>query len=147
MGCAILYQQLHNVDRDLDTLRRLSVEESHPAFQDLWRQRGSILSRVGQKSPRDIISISHEEVLSRLQALGLEYAGGSPGYTAEELKDATVRIWYDIESGWMSEGRMKPGGPPIYHMITAEVAVDFIKHQETPEMIAHALTEDEYIGE
>lgn len=147
MGCGVYWQQFKTVERDLASLRRLTVEESHPAYQALWKQRGALLARVGEKLPRVTIPITHEEVLGRLHALGLEYAGASPGFTAEELEKAVVKVWYDIEESWFAEARFKPGSPPIYRSLTAEEAVSFIKHEETPALIARVFTEDEYYGE
>ncbi|MBU2177755.1 MAG: hypothetical protein KJ556_21895 [Gammaproteobacteria bacterium] len=147
MGCGVYYQQLHNIEDDLDTLRRLGIDEEHDAYRALDTQRGELLTRIGQKFPRKVLSITHEDVLSRLQALGLEYAHGSPGFTAEELKNAKIRVWYDIEESWQAEARFKPDSKPIYRSISAEDAVALIKHEETPALIAHLFIEDEYIGE
>ena len=147
MGCAIYYRQLHNIENDLRLLDRAGVSEGNPVYDELYRQRGSLIARLGQKTPRVTIFITHEEVLGRLHALGLEYAGGSPGFTIQELENAFVRIWYDIETGWSSEGRLKPSSPPVYRRIEFDEAVAFIKHEESPAMIAHALGEEEYFGE
>ena len=56
----------------------------------------------------------------RLAALGLVLATHSPSYTIEELKDAIIRLWRREEGGDLAEVRIKPGAPPIYHVVTPE---------------------------
>lgn len=147
MGCGVNWTKLHRVEKDMATLRRLGVEESHRAYQALYRQRGELLARMGKKLPRKQIAMAYEEVVSRLRTLGLVYASASPGYTREELKDAVIRTWWDDEMGFMTEARFRRGSHPIYNSISAEDAALFIKGEETGEMIATAFHEDEYLGE
>ena len=47
----------------------------------------------------------------------------------------------------MVEGREKPGGPPVYKAVSAEVAVSVIKGELTPDMILTLVKPDEYLGE
>jgi len=147
MGCGVYWWKVHRVEEDLATLRRLTVEEYHPAYQALYRQRGELLAKVGWKSPRRTIAMAYEEVVSRLRTLGLVYASASPRYSREELKDAIIKVWWDDEMGFMTEARFKPKSPPIYRSISAEDAAAFIKGEEAGEQIATAFHEDEYYGE
>lgn len=147
MGCGVYWWKLHRVEADMKTLSRLTVEESHPAYQALYRERGELMARVGLKFPRRQIAMAYEEVVSRLRTLGLVYASASPGYSREELKDAVIKVWWDDETGFMTEARFRRRSPPIYNSISAEDAVAFIKGEETGEQIATAFHEDEYIGE
>lgn len=141
------WRQVHQAEDDLATLRRLGIEETHPAYQRVWEQREAALATIGYKVPKPVTAITHVEVLSRLHALGLVYAGASPGFTIEELKDAVVTIWRDAEEGWMSEARFKTKGKPIYRSLTLEEAVAFIKGEESGELIAKVFMEEEYYGE
>lgn len=147
MGCGVYWQQVHTLDESLRALENAGIGEDNPAYQVIWQQRGEVISTIGKKFPRKVVAISHEGVLSRLHTLGLEYAGASPGFTAEELKNATIKVWLDIESGWMAEARFRPGAPPIYRKLTAEQAISLIKREETPKLIAQLFHEDDYIGE
>ena len=141
------YQQLHNVDNALAQLERVGFGPGTEAYDTLWRQRGETVARIGYKYPRGSVTISHEEVLRRLETLGLEYAARSPGFSKEELKDAVVRVYLDVEGGWMAEARFKPKGKPIYHSLTTDEAMAFIKGEESGELIAKVFEEDEYLGE
>lgn len=147
MGCGVYWWKIQRVEEDMATLRRLTVEPSHPAYQALYRQRGELMGNVGRKLPRRTIAMVYEWVVSRLRTLGLLFASASPGFTIEELKDAIIKVWWDDEMGFMTEARFKPKSPPIYNSISAEDAAAFIKGEETGEQIATAFHEDEYYGE
>lgn len=58
-----------------------------------------------------------------------------------------VRAWFDPEFGFMVEGRVRPGAPPVYKMVPAEVAAAVIKGELTPDMIKTLVKPDEYLGE
>jgi len=113
------WEQVHEIDRALGTLRRYGLEQT-PAFGQLFDIRGKLMARVGFKFPR---------VLSLLAKL----VGLSPG---------EFRLWHDVESGWMSEARARPRALPVYKAISDEVAMTILKEEITPELEAILLTPD-----
>jgi len=125
MGCGVYWQQIHELDRTLGTMERYGITATDPAYQALWEKRGGLLAQVGTKVPRDTI------------LLALSF-GFSPGI---------IKLWEDVEAGWMSEARVKPGAPPVYHAVSDEVAMAILKKEITPELEAILMTPDEYLGE
>lgn len=147
MPCGIYWQQVRVTERALGDLERVGFGPGTAPYEAVYKKRGALLGQIGRKFPRESVTISHETAVRRLEVLGLVYAAGSPGFTKEELKDAVVRVFLDIESGWMAEARFKPRGKPIYHSLTPDEAMAFIKGEESAALIAHVFTEDEYLGE
>ena len=126
MGCGVYWQQVREVERALGALRpHLAIPGVGEALGTLTSLRGELLAKVGFKFPRTISQI-------------LKLAGLSPG---------TVTLWHDIESGWMTEARVKPGAPPVYHYVNDDVALAILKGELTHELEAELMTPDDYIGE
>lgn len=119
------YNQLHEIERALSTMRKFGIPEVSDAYQTLYKLQGKLMAQVGFKIPRP---------LSLLTTL----AGLSPG---------VIKVWHDAESGWMSEARERPGAPPVYKAISDEVAVAILKRELTPELERELMTPDEYYGE
>jgi len=96
-------------------MRLAKVQLEHPAYQQLLRARGSLLSSPGFKVPRTIIEL-------------IKFVAASPG---------ELTLWHDAESGWMLEVRELPGSPPVYTAVPDEVAMDIVQgrriheHHET----------------
>jgi len=147
MGCGVYWQQIRELERALGTMERFGILETDPAYQALYGKRGALLAEVGKKFPRTTIPIAKVSVWQRMKRLFLGWISGSPIYTIDELKDATIKLWHDVESGWMSEARIRPSALPIYHSVSDEVAMAILKDELTPEMMAELLTPDEYLGE
>lgn len=126
MGCGVYWQQVHETDRAISSLRlHLDIPGVSEATRELYSIRGQLLARVGIKYPRTITKI--------LKLIGL-----SPG---------TVTLWHDVESGWMTEARARPGAPPVYKAASDEVALVILKREVTHELEAQLLTPDPYLGE
>ena len=125
MGCGIYWNQVNEIERALSTLRKFGIPEVSEAYQKLFSIRGKLMAQVGFKFPRTVIQ------LIKLVAL-------SPG---------VITIWHDIESGWMSEARTRPGAPPVYKRVSDEVAMAILKGELTKELETTLMTPDEYIGE
>ena len=125
MGCGIYWNQIRELEKAMGTMRRFGILESNPAFRQLFAARGKLMAQVGFKFPRTIIQL-------------VKLVGMSPG---------SITLWEDIESGWMAEGRVKPGAPPVYHYITDEQAVAIINRDVSPELHDYLMTEDPYLGE
>ena len=119
------YNELHEIERALSTMRKFGIPEVSEAYQKLYGIRGQLIKQVGFKIPRP---------MSLLKIL----LGLSPG---------TVKVWHDAESGWFSEARTKPGAPPVYKHITDEVAIKLLKGELTKELETTLMTPDDYIGE
>jgi len=125
MGCGVYWQQIHEVERAMGTMRRFGISELSPSYLSLSATRGKLLKQVGFKYPRTILQL-------------IKLVGLSPG---------SITLWEDIESGWLAEGRVKPGAPPAYHYITDEQAVAILKKKVTPELHDFLMTPDPYLGE
>jgi len=125
MGCGVYWQQIHEVERALETMERYGISTTDPAYLALEGQRGALLTQVGIKFPRTFFQVAKS-------------FGMSPG---------VITLWEDVESGWMSEARERPGAPPIYHYVSDEVAMAILKKEVTPEMREYLFTPDPYLGE
>lgn len=126
MGCGVLWSQIHELDRALKALKpRIDIPGISDAYNLLNAERGKLLTQVGLKFPRTIMQL-------------LKLSGLSPG---------TVTLWHDVESGWMSEAREKPGAPPVYKRVSDEVAMVILKGELTHELEVELMKPDEYLGE
>jgi len=119
------WYQVRKVEGDLETLRRLGVEETHPAYQALFAERGKALANVGYKAPRT-------------QAWVMDWATWSP---------TLVRLMEDTELGFVAVVKAFKGAPPVYKRVSGEVAVAIIKGEVTPELKEALLKPDDYLGE
>jgi len=125
MGCGVYWQQIHETDRAMRVMRLHGISEAAAPFRELYRLRGKLMAQVGVKFPRTT-------------SLLMKLIGLSPG---------TISLWHDVESGWMSEARARPGAPPVYKSVSDEVAMAILKQEVTHELEAQLLTPDEYLGE
>ena len=125
MGCGVYWQQIHEVERALSTMERFGISTEDPAYLALYGQRGKLLAQVGTKFPRTFFQVARS-------------FGMSPG---------VITLWEDVESGWMSEARTRPGAPPVYHYVSDEVAMAILKRELTPELEKYLMTPDPYLGE
>ena len=106
-------------------MRRFGIPDVSDAYQKLFSIRGKLMAQVGFKFPRTVTQL--------IKVLGL-----SPG---------SITVWHDIESGWMSEARSRPGAPPVYKRVSDEVAMAILKREVTKELEAELMKPDEYLGE
>lgn len=125
MGCGIYYNQIREVERALSAMRRFGIAETAPAYKQLYAIRGKLLKQVGFKFPR-------------ITSLLAKLVGLSPG---------EVRLWHDLEAGWMVEARAGPGAPPIYRSVSDEIAMTILKGELTKELEATLMAPDDYLGE
>jgi len=125
MGCGVYWQQIGTADRALRDLERLGLGPGTEAYNAVLGQRGALLAEVGRKFPRIDYSLS----------------------MWREFSPQRIRAWFDPEFGFMVESRVRPGAPPMYKMVSAEVAAAVIKGEITPEMKAILIKPDEYLGE
>ena len=125
MGCGIYWHQINQLDRALETMGRYGIPEDSEAYQSLYAERGSLMAQIGQKFPRTTLQM-------RL---------------IEALYSPVIRLWHDIESGWMVEAREKPGAPPVYKSVGDEVAMAILKGEVTHELEEELARPDEYLGE
>ena len=120
MGCGVYWQQVHEIERALGTMRRFGISELAPSYLQLDSIRGKLMAQVGFKFPRQL------SLLAKLVGL-------SPG---------EFRLWHDAEAGWMSEARARPGAPPVYKAVSDKVAMAILKEEVTPELEQQLLTPD-----
>jgi len=125
MGCGVYWQQVHETDRAMRALRLRGIPITNPAMTELSALRGKLLAQIGIKYPR-VTSL-----LAKIIAL-------SPG---------SIKLWHDVESGWMVEARIKPSSPPVYHSVDDDVAAMIVRGEMTHELEKRLMTPDEYIGE
>ena len=125
MGCGVYWQQVHEIERALGTMEKFGIDPASEAYRKLYAERGKLMKQIGFKFPR---------VVNPLATL----SGMSPGI---------IKLWHDIESGWMSEAREQPGAPPVYHMVQDEVAMAILKGELTPELEKELMAPDYYYGE
>ena len=80
-----------------------------------------------------LASFSIGDLLAEIRARMIE---GSPRFTAEELRDATFRLFLSRETGYWLEIRRGPGFPPAYQNITQAEATRLEAHRPEPSFIA-----------
>ncbi len=125
MGCGVYWTQIKELDRALSTMRKFGIPELSDAYQQLGSIRHDLLGKMGVKIPRTVTQL-------------IRLAGFSPGIIA---------LWHDVESGWMSEARARPGAPPVYKKASDEVAMAILQRNITDELEEELMTPDPYIGE
>lgn len=123
MGCGVYWQQVHEIERALGTMRRFGIDELSAPYQELHRIRGKLMAQVGVKFPRSVSQLA--------KLIGL-----SPG---------VISLWHDVESGWMSEARTRPGATPVYRTIDDVSAMAILKGEVSKELEAELLTPPEDI--
>lgn len=111
MGCGVYWQQVHEIEHALGTMERFGIDPASEAYRKLSAERGKLMKQIGFKFPR---------VVNPMAVL----TGMSPGI---------IKLWHDVESGFMSEARVRPGAPPIYRSVDDEVAMAILKRELTPE--------------
>jgi len=84
---------------------------------------------------------------SMLEALGLSFIGESPGWTLPELREATLRVYFNTETGWMTEARLTPRSAPVYRYWSEEHARLLMSPNPPPNLLARALRPLEYVAE
>lgn len=120
MGCGVFYTQLGNVNTAMRALRDLGMAFDSPIMRELNRMRGELLGRfsAGQALPRININLK----------------------TLSGLSEGLVRTWFDIETGFFTEGRKTPEDRPVYNPITPAEAFRLL--QDDPDVdLAHELME------
>jgi len=125
MGCGVYWQQIKELNRALGTMRKYGIPETADAYRQLAGTRYDLLGKMGVKLPRSIIQIS-------------KLVGFSPG---------SITLWFDVECGWMTEGRIRPGAPPVYKSASDEIAMAILKREITDELEEIIMTPDPYLGE
>ena len=127
MPCNVISQR-YALQKVRDTLKVLQGAGFGPLsepYQAVSKLRNELMSGLGLKIPKP---------MGLLKLL----AGLSPG---------TVKLFYDTDSGWFTDARVKPGSPPIYHHVTDDVAMTVLKGEMTHELEAELMKPDEYLGE
>ena len=89
-------------------------------------------------SPVGSMAIGLAQIRDIMGMLGLTQVSASPGYTIEDLNEATVRIWLDQEKGYALEAKFNALAPPIIHYISQADANLWEIGRPRPEMIARA---------
>lgn len=118
MGCGVFFTQLNAINGAINSLLSGGFGQNTSVMQDLNKMRGELLGRraAGQALPRINVSIK-------------TITGLSPGL---------LRIWYEIETGWFTEGREDPDGRPVYNHISDDEAIRLLR--EDPDVdLAHEL--------
>jgi hypothetical protein len=125
MGCGVKWQQIGELDRALGVLRRAGLGPGAEIYNQLYSLRGRVFAQVGFKYPRTV-------------SLLLKLIGLSPG---------TIKLWHDVESGWLAEARRTPSAPPVYKYVSDDIAAKILKKELTHELEEFLMTPDTYAGE
>ena len=123
--CGEHFKQLKELDKGLSALRIGGLGPGTTPYETLWKARGAVMAKMGLISPRAIFRMGIPTTMSPAQ----------------------VQVWFDIEAGWMAEGRREPGALPVYRSIPAELAIAILKEEATPEQLHALLEPDPYVGE
>lgn len=76
-----------------------------------------------------------------LVTLGQELITGSGTFTRDQLRDATIRVFWNTENGHFAEMRFIPQGEPFYAVITPEEARLLARPLPPTNLIARLFTE------
>lgn len=125
MGCGVKWQQIGELDRALRSLQRAGLGPGSDVYNYLYKVRGRVFGQIGYKYPREV-------------SLILKLIGLSPG---------EIRLFHDIESGWLVEARAEPGAAPVRKYVSDDIATTLLKGGLTHELEDYLLTPDNYIGE
>ncbi len=118
MGCGVYWQQIRELERALGSMSRFGIAIDSDAYRQLSSLRGKLMKQVGFKFPRTISAL-------------VKLVGLSPG---------TLTLWHDVESGWMTEARERPGAPPVYRAVGDDIAMAILKREVTHELKEQLLT-------
>ena len=88
----------------------------------------------GSISTNLLASFSIGDLLAEIQA---RMISGSPTFTAEDLRDAVVRLWLDQERGYVAEVRRHPSLTPVYLSISRADADRLVAHRPTAHFLAN----------
>ena len=119
------YRALNELDRTLRVLTRAGFGPLTEPYAAVFKMKGDLMGKLGLRIPKAT------GLLRALVAL-------SPG---------SLRLYHDSECGFMTEAREKPGGPPVYHHVTDDVAITILRGEMTHELEAELMKPDEYLGE
>ena len=122
---AFQWAEVNKLTSQLNLMQRWGVLPSDPGYLNLMTARGAAMGKLGLVKPR-------------LTPLILRLVGLSPG---------DLKLWADAEIGWKVEARSEPGAPPVYHLVSDEVAEKLIKGELTHELEDELMAPDPYIGE
>lgn len=125
MACGVKQQQLNELDRALGALERAGLGPGTGPYDTLAATRTVVSDQIGYKFPRQVSFMSL-------------FSGLSPG---------TVRLFHDIEAGWLTEGRAEPGAPVARRYVSDQVAITLLTGKLTHELAEFLMTPDTYIGE
>lgn len=129
MGCGgdtkIKWTQFDVVNKAYHDLLGAGLTENMPAVKELYRLRGELLAKVRGPFPR---------ITTLLKLI----PGASPGH---------LRVWFDVEQGWMVEGREKPGADPAYRSCSAKVAAKLLSPSPPADLVHEFTKPVEYVGE
>lgn len=125
MPCKEWWHQIRLADETMANLKTLGISPDDPIFGQLTKIRGELFGKLGFRVPRNLFPI-------------LSLVGLSPG---------SLRLWYDVESGWLVEARERGGAPPVYRYVGDEVAAKISKDEIThAEFMAMLEPEEVYIA-
>lgn len=125
MACGVKWQQIEELDRALRSLTRAGLGPGSDVYNALYKIRGRVFGQIGYKFPREV-------------SLLLKLVGLSPG---------EIRLFHDIEAGWLVETRAAPGAPPVRKYVSDDIATTLLKGGLTHKLEQELLEPDTYYGE
>ena len=106
-------------------------------FKTEKRNGGYVRVRVRKVSqPSSTQQLGSLSLKNIFNILGVMSVSGSPHFTAEELSQATFRLFYNSETGYWLEVKRGPGFPPAYRHISQAEATRLEVSRPDPEFIA-----------
>lgn len=127
MGCGIGFRQLNELESALNTLIRSGLGPGNNAYDLLYKARGEILGKMRAALPLP----RRTDLLKIIPML-------SPG---------EVKLFHDVEVGWIAEGVPEPGAVPVIRRISQEEAERLMRAEPDRELAHKLLEPDPYLGE
>lgn len=127
------------------------AQEAEDALFDAASRRGEPSFKPLRVEPRtepvgappQTRSLFQRFVQPILRRLGLGFISGSGSFTADQLREAEVTVFFTTERGFFAEMRFSPLARPFYSPITREEAAQLRGDDPPPELLARLFTEVE----
>ena len=119
------YNALNELNR---TLRGLDIAGFGPltdVYKGIYKVRAQLLGQLGLMKPKATL-------LVRLMTM---------------LSPGSIKLFYDSDSGWFTDARVKDGAPPVYHHVSDETAMAILRGELSHELEAELMKPDGYLGE
>ena len=127
MGCGVdaQWKARKNIENAVKTLLDAGMMPNTPSLMKLNMSLAKYGLNIGFSIPKPTNIL--------LQLIGL-----SPG---------TINLWHDADNGFFTEAKVEPGAPPVYRMVTPEIAAILVRGELDHDLEDILMAPDEYLGE